>query len=186
MLDVPMMFLKREGRWYDPKGRSFRQWLEQPIEGFSPTWADWTLHETSVFPEVRVKRTIEVRGADACPLPIALAGIALWTALLYDEVALDHACELARDFTKEGTHPERFMLAVRDGLHAAQSRTYAEWARDLVDIGAAAASRSRPSERALLEPLEALVVHGDHPGVAVKRIFDQAGSCGDFLTRVLY
>lgn len=186
LLDVPMMFVKRDQRWIDPGGLSFRQWLEQPIEGASPTWADWMLHETSVFPEVRVKRTIEVRGADACPLPIALAGITLWTALLYDEVALDEATVLAGDFASEGSHAERFMMAVQEGLHAEGKRRYADWARDLVDIAAAGLSRSRPAERALLEPLEAMSVHGDHPGVAALRIFRESPSCGDFLTRVLY
>jgi glutamate--cysteine ligase len=186
LLDVPMMFLKSEGAWADPLGRSFRYWMDRGIDGAFPTWDDWSLHETSVFPEVRVKRTIEVRGADACPLPIALGGIALWTALLYDEGALDEAGQLAREFASHGTHNERFMAAVERGLHANVGRPYAEWARDLVAIGAAGLGRSRPSERALLEPIEAMTTHGDHPGVAVSRIFAECTSPARCLRRVLY
>ena len=185
LLDVPMMFYKRGG-WRDPEGRTFRQWMEHGIDGAFPTWDDWTLHETSVFPEVRVKRTIEVRGADACPLPIALGGIALWTGLLYDEVALDEASQLAKEFASEGSHAERFMEAVRHGLHAEAGRSYAAWSRDLVSIAARGLGRSRPAERALLEPLEAMTAHGDHPAVAVRRIFAQSQSVSEFLRRVLY
>ena len=68
LLDVPMMFTKIGGHWADANGRTFRDWLDHGIDGVYPTRADWDLHLTSVFPEVRVKRTIEVRGADCVPL----------------------------------------------------------------------------------------------------------------------
>ncbi len=186
LLDVPMMFIKQGGGWADPRGLSFRQWMEQGMDGALPTWEDWALHETSVFPEVRIKQTIEVRGADACPLHIALAGIALWTGLLYDEVALDEATILARDFSSKGTHPKRMAKAIHEGLHATAGRRYTAWARDLIAIGGRGLSRSRPKERAILEPLEALSTHGDHPGIAVLRIFRESTSPKSFLRRVLY
>jgi len=186
LLDVPMMFLQHEGAWVDPRGLTFRQWMDQGLDDAFPTWEDWALHETSVFPEVRIKRTIEVRGADACPLHIALAGIALWTGILYDEAALDEATMLARDFLAQGSHAERMSKAINEGLHATAGRRYATWAHDLVAIGGRGLSRSRPSERAVLEPLEALSVHGDHPGVAALRIFRESRSPNHFLRRVLY
>lgn len=187
LLEVPMMFLKSRGEWVHAGGMSFGTWMEKGYEGQFPTWDDWELHMTSVFPEVRVKRTLEVRGADACPLNIALGGIAMWTSILYDDIALDAALALGRELSAEGTHAERFEAACRDGLGAVLAgRPAAHWARDLVGIAGRGLSRSRPSERALLEPLEAMVAHGESPAVAVRRIFSECGSPARCMKRVLY
>jgi glutamate--cysteine ligase len=187
LLEVPMMFYKVGEGYEHARGRTFRTWMDQGIDGRFPTWDDWELHQTSVFPEVRVKRTLEVRGADACPLHIALAGIALWTGLIYDSVALDEAEALSREFVREGHRDARFEAACRLGLGATISgRRCSAWARDLFDIAARGLARSRPDERGLLEPLEALVTHGESPGVAVSRIFAEEPSADRFLRRVLY
>lgn len=187
LLDAPMMFYLRDGDWAEAQGRTFRQYMDEGFEGHRPGWGDWELHQTSVFPEVRVKRTIEVRGADACPLPLALGGIALWTGLLYDPTALDEATTLAAEFHASGPVQERFADACRLGMAAqAGGRRFSEWASDLCAIGAAGLARSRPTERALLEPVEALVAHGESPGVAVRRIFVECARPETFLRRVLY
>lgn len=187
LLDAPMMFYLREGRWAEAHGRTFRQYMDQGLDGHRPGWGDWELHQTSVFPEVRVKRTIEVRGADACPLPLALGGIALWTGLLYDDSALEEATALAAEFHRSGPVAERFAAACQLGMAAeAGGRRYSEWASELCAIGARGLSRSRPQERALLEPVEALVAHGESPGVAVRRIFGECNRPERFLRRVLY
>ncbi|MED5373653.1 MAG: glutamate-cysteine ligase family protein [Myxococcota bacterium] len=188
LLSVPMMFIKIRGEWVDAQGRSFQDWIDHGIDGVHPTWADWELHETSVFPEVRVKKAIEVRGADAVPLPLAIAGITLWTGFLYDSVALDEVEALVDDLG--AATPERFLAACRDGLEATiGGRLASEWAQDLVRISARGLSRSRPCERALLDPIEALVAHGQSPAQAVLRIWEQTDSGADrsaFLRRVLY
>ncbi|MCB9758764.1 MAG: glutamate--cysteine ligase [Alphaproteobacteria bacterium] len=187
LLDVPMMFYRRGDAWAEANGVTFRAWMERGLDGVLPSWADWELHQTSVFPEVRVKRTIEIRGADACPTHLAISGIAMWTGLMYDDVALDEATALAREFAGGADPASHQLIACRSGLQGeVAGRTFADWARDLVAIAGRGLARSRPCERALLEPVEALVAHGESPGVAVQRIFDECSDARTFLRRVLY
>ena len=185
LLTVPMMFRKTPDGWVHAGGMPFGAWMEDGADGTYPDWDDWELHQTSVFPEVRVKRTLEVRGADACPLNIALAGIALWTGILYDEQALDETLALGAELA--GPYDEQFEAACRGGLGAQLAgRRASAWAQELVAIGGRGLARQRPGERALLEPLEAMVAHGDSPAVAVLRIFGQCTSPRRCLKRVLY
>ncbi len=104
VLDVPMYFVYRDGRYIDAAGQSFRDFLAgrlPALPGEVPTLADWADHLTTVFTEVRLKRYIEMRGADGgrwqklCGLP------ALWTGLLYHRPSLDAAWDLCRDWTLE-------------------------------------------------------------------------------------
>ena len=99
-----MYFVYRDGRYIDASGQSFRDFMAgrlPALPGERPTINDWADHLTTAFPEVRLKRFLEMRGADAgswrslCGLP------ALWTGLLYDDGALDAAAELVRDWTPE-------------------------------------------------------------------------------------
>lgn len=187
LLDVPMMFYKREGRWTPANGRTFREYMDHGIDGAFPKLADWELHQTSVFPEVRVKRTIEVRGADACPMHIAIGGIAMWTGILYDDEALDQAAEVGKALAAAEPVGEQFLAVCKDGLSAnIGGRPAVEWARELVRIAAGGLARSRPAERALLEPVEAMVAHGESPAVAVARIFAECPDPAVFLQRVRY
>ena len=87
-LDVPMYFIYRDGKYHDVAGKSFRDFLDHKLEGFEkvdPTLADWADHLTTIFPEVRLKKFLEMRGADGglwqriCALP------ALWTGIYYDQ-----------------------------------------------------------------------------------------------------
>ena len=104
MLDVPMYFVYRDGRYIDVTGKSFRDFLAGKLEalpGQAPTLADWIDHLTTAFPEVRLKRFLEMRGADGGPWGRLCALPALWVGLLYDPVALDAAWELVKDWTIE-------------------------------------------------------------------------------------
>jgi glutamate--cysteine ligase len=187
LLDVPMMFFKQAGRWAPALGRTFRSWMEEGIDGDYPGWSDWELHQTSVFPEVRVKRTIEIRGADAVPLPLALGGIALWTGLLYDPIALDQAEALSREFAASADAAGRFAVAVRQGLEGdLGGRLLADWARDLAEIAGHGLARSRPDERHLLAPLEAQILTGESPAAAVLRAWREDPKPSVFLKRVAY
>jgi glutamate--cysteine ligase len=187
LLDVPMMFYLKEGRWAEARGRTFREYMEKGLDGHFPRTMDWELHLTSVFPEVRVKRTIEVRGADACPLPIAIGGIALWTGLIYDDVALDEANTLAAELSRSGTLQSRFETACRHGLSGeVGGRTLAAWARDLTEIGARGLSRARPDERHLLAPVEALVAGGESLGQRLRRAAEGGLSGRDLLLSARY
>ncbi|MFN3075582.1 MAG: glutamate--cysteine ligase [Alphaproteobacteria bacterium] len=104
VLDVPMYFVYREGRYIDASGQSFHDFLAGRLPAFPgqfPTETDWANHLTTVFPEVRLKRYLEMRGADAGPRDRLYALPSLWTGLLYDQTSLEAAVELIRDWTPE-------------------------------------------------------------------------------------
>ncbi|QYZ68205.1 glutamate--cysteine ligase [Neotabrizicola shimadae] len=108
VLDVPMYFVYRNGQYINALGQSFRAFLkgELPaLPGEKPTLSDWADHMTTVFPEARVKRYIEMRGADAGDLPHLVALPAFWVGLMYDQTALDAAWDLVKGFddtTRQG------------------------------------------------------------------------------------
>ncbi|SEM37171.1 glutamate--cysteine ligase [Pseudoxanthomonas sp. GM95] len=113
LLDVPMYFSYRDGIYHDASGQSFRDFLKgklPALPGALPTLRDWSDHMTTAFPEVRMKKFLEMRGADAGPWARLCALPAFWVGLLYDDAALDAAWDLVKDFTLEERH------ALRDGV----------------------------------------------------------------------
>ncbi|HEY1447358.1 MAG TPA: glutamate--cysteine ligase [Caulobacteraceae bacterium] len=136
-LGVPMYFVKRRGRYVDVAGRSFRDFMDgrlAELPGERPSMADWVDHTSTIFPEVRLKQYLEMRGADAgswsrlCALP------ALWAGLLYCPDCLAAAWNLCRDWTPE----ERAALRLggaRIGLKAEiAGRTAQDLAKDMLAI----------------------------------------------------
>ena len=119
-LDVPMYFVYRNGRYIDVAGASFRDFMAgklAAVAGVRPTLDDWSDHLTTLFPEVRLKRFLEMRGADGGRWPRICALSAFWVGLLYDEAALDAAW----DFVKSWTAAERQALreaVPREALNA--------------------------------------------------------------------
>jgi len=105
MLDVPMYFVFRDGKYIDAAGQSFRDFLkgELPaLPGELPTDSDWQDHLSTAFPEVRLKSFLEMRGADGGPWNRICALPALWVGLLYDQTALDAAWDLVKDWDMTG------------------------------------------------------------------------------------
>ncbi|SMX45829.1 glutamate--cysteine ligase [Actibacterium lipolyticum] len=103
-LDVPMYFVYRDGKYIDALGQSFRDFMkgELPaLPGETPTLSDWADHLTTIFPEARVKKFIEMRGADGGPWRRLCALPALWVGLTYDQTALDAAWDLAKGWDAE-------------------------------------------------------------------------------------
>ena len=103
-LDVPMYFVYRDGHYIDASGQSFRDFLAgklPALPGEQPVMSDWDDHLTTLFPEVRLKRFMEMRGADGGPWRRLCALPALWAGLCYDSTALDEAWQLCRDFSIE-------------------------------------------------------------------------------------
>ncbi|HKJ22249.1 MAG TPA: glutamate--cysteine ligase [Gammaproteobacteria bacterium] len=101
-LDVPMYFVYRDGRYINAAGQSFRDFLAgrlPALPGEHPTLADWADHLSTLFPEVRMKGFLEMRGADGGPWRRLCALPAFWTGLLYDSSALDAAWDLVKDWT---------------------------------------------------------------------------------------
>jgi len=104
LLDVPMYFVYRDGKYIDASGQSFRDFMAGKLPampGQAPTMGDWVDHLTTAFPEVRLKKFLEMRGADGGPWRRICAVPALWTGLLYDGAALDAAWDLVKDWTDE-------------------------------------------------------------------------------------
>ncbi|MEM9551817.1 MAG: glutamate--cysteine ligase [Pseudomonadota bacterium] len=119
-LDVPMYFVYRDGVYHNALGQSFRDFLkgELPaLPGETPTLSDWADHLTTLFPEARMKKFIEMRGADGGPWRRLCALPAFWVGLMYDQAALDGAWDLVRDFDAE-TRDALRVAASEDGLHA--------------------------------------------------------------------
>jgi glutamate--cysteine ligase len=102
-LDVPMLFVRRGTDYTDARGQTFRQWMQTHRlangEEVHPQFANWVDHLTTLFPEIRVKRVLEVRGADVVPLPLMMSLPALWVGVLYDADARAAAWELTRRWT---------------------------------------------------------------------------------------
>ncbi len=113
-LDVPMYFVKRGDTYFDATDTTFRQFMSGGLEGrmpdAKPTLGDWNNHLGTVFPDVRLKRYIEMRGADAGPWRRICALPAFWVGLLYDDGVLDQAWELVKDWSAEERE------ALRDGV----------------------------------------------------------------------
>jgi glutamate--cysteine ligase len=104
LLDVPMYFVYRNGQYIDASGQSFRDFLKgklPALPGEMPTTADWSDHATTAFPEVRLKKFLEMRGADGGPWDRLCALPALFVGLLYDQAALDAAWDLVKNWTAE-------------------------------------------------------------------------------------
>jgi glutamate--cysteine ligase len=118
MLDVPMYFVYRDGKYIDALGQSFRDFLKgrlPALPGETPTLSDWADHLTTAFPEARLKKFIEMRGADGGPWRRLCALPALWVGLVYDQTALDAAWDLARGWDEETREALRVSASV-EGL----------------------------------------------------------------------
>ena len=102
MLDVPMYFVYRDGKYIDASGKSFRDFMAGKLDvlpGERPTMNDWSDHMTTAFPEVRLKKFLEMRGADGGPWRRICALPAFWVGLLYDSASLDAAWDLVKDLS---------------------------------------------------------------------------------------
>ncbi|MBU0779046.1 MAG: glutamate--cysteine ligase, partial [Alphaproteobacteria bacterium] len=120
VLDVPMYFVYRDGKYIDALGQSFRDFLkgELPaLPGEKPLLSDWADHLTTIFPEARIKQFIEMRGADGGPWRRLCALPAFWVGLTYDQGALDAAWDLCKDWTAEQRQALLVASSV-DGLQA--------------------------------------------------------------------
>jgi glutamate--cysteine ligase len=136
-LDVPMYFVKRGDRYIDVAGRSFRDFMAgklAELPGERPTIKDWADHTTTIFPEVRLKQYLEMRGADAGPWSRLCALPALWTGIFYDGAALAAAWDLCKHWQIEDHERLREDVA-RIGLKAQiAGRSVQDVAKDMVAI----------------------------------------------------
>jgi glutamate--cysteine ligase len=171
-LDVPMYFVYRDGRYIDVAGASFRDFMAgklAQLPGERPTLDDWSDHLTTLFPEVRMKRFLEMRGADGGRWRRICAVPAWWVGLLYDRTALDAAWDLVKSWTAEERQALRDCVprtALRTPFRKA---TVLEVAREALAIAQAGLERRAlrdndgRSEARFLEPVEAILREGCTP-----------------------
>ncbi len=192
MLDVPMYFVFRDGKYIDAAGQSFRDFLQgrlPALPGELPTASDWTDHLSTAFPEVRLKSFLEMRGADGGPWNRICALPALWVGLLYDGAALDAAWDLVKHWSMEERE------ALRDAVPKLAldapipgGGVLRDLAREALDISSAGlAARGRLSaggdnEAGFLDPLHEIARSGKVPA---QRLLDKFhGPWGGDISRV--
>ena len=151
MLDVPMYFVYRDGRYIDASGQSFRDFIAgklPALPGEIPTMTDWADHLTTAFPEVRLKQYLEMRGADGGPWRRLCALPALWVGLLYDSAALDAAHDLIAGWTAAEREAMRADVP-RLGLDTSiRSRTLRDVALEVLDFAREGLHRRARRDRA--------------------------------------
>ncbi|HRA92663.1 MAG TPA: glutamate--cysteine ligase [Aestuariivirga sp.] len=143
-LDVPMYFVMRDGKYLNTAGESFRKFLEgklPQLPGEKPVAKDWADHLTTIFPEVRLKQYLEMRGADSGPWRRLCALPALWTGVLYEKSSLDAAWDLVKDWSAAERQALRDAVP-RQGLKAMiRKRTVKDVARDMLKLSRAGLER---------------------------------------------
>ena len=192
-LDVPMYFVYRKGQYIDALGMSFRDFLkgELPaLPGETPTLSDWADHLTTIFPEARIKKFIEMRGADGGPWRRLCALPALWVGLIYDQAALDAAWDICKGWSAEEREMLRRDVSV-EGLHARiGGRSVRSAAAEVLSIaksgliarGRAGADGLIPDETHFLNALHEIVERGESP--AQELLEKYHGEWGGDLSRI--
>lgn len=187
LLDAPMMFVRIDGQWRHAHGVTFRHWMEHGIDGAFPDMEAWDLHLTSVFPELRIKRLIEVRGADCVPHHLAMAFTAYFRGLFYDNRSLDRALEIGAAFAASGTTASRFDVACREGLAGVHGgRRLSAWAESLVELARDGLNRLGDGDAPLIAPLQAQVASGESPAAAVLRAWHRRPDAAGLLAATRY
>ncbi len=168
-LDCPMFLFKRSGVPIENTGQPFRAFMKEGFAGHRATRGDWAMHLQTLFPEMRLKKTLELRCCDSLPQNLACAIPALGVGLLYDEAALSRAEALARTLSLEDVMAARRPLVERGlgaSIGARSAQALAEEILDIAEAGLERRARLSPSgkdERIHLRRLKALVEHGRSP-----------------------
>ena len=162
-LDVPMYFVKRGEVYHDVAGASFRDLMAGRLAALPKqraTLSDWANHVSTLFPDVRLKRYLEMRGADAGPPDMLKALPAFWVGLLYDPATLDAAWQLVKGWSAEDRQALRDAVP-RQGLTAlVKGRSLQAVARDVLALSAQGLKARGLGEDIYLAPLDAIVASG--------------------------
>ena len=172
-LDVPMFLIKRDGRAIANTGQTFRSFWKDGFQGESPDVHDWEMHLNTLFPEVRLKHTIEVRGGDSQSVAMGSAIAALWTGILYDTTALDAADALVASYSfeeMEAVRPDIAKHGLKAELRGRPLVAMAQAVCDIAERGLARRGRLSPEgldESTYLAPLKHLLASGRCPADAL-------------------
>ncbi|MEL6582307.1 MAG: glutamate--cysteine ligase [Pseudomonadota bacterium] len=182
-LDVPMYFVYRDGTYHNALGQSFRDFLkgELPaLPGETPTLSDWADHLTTIFPEARIKKFMEMRGADSGPWRRLCALPAFWVGLLYDQTALDAAWDLCKGWTteeREALRADAGRLGLRAEIAGKSVRDVARECLAIAHNGLKARARQGaggmlPDETHFLNALHEIVETGETPADELLRRYE--------------
>ncbi|NKC29464.1 glutamate--cysteine ligase [Falsiroseomonas selenitidurans] len=163
VLDVPMYFIMREGRYIDAAGVPFRAFVEgraAKLAGHEATMGDWADHVTTVFTDVRLKRFLEMRGADAGSPAMLMAKPAFWTGLLYDDAAQKAAAALIRGWSVESMRALRNAVPAQALAATIEGRRLQDIARDAIAISRQGLRARGLGEEVYLAPLEEIAESG--------------------------
>ena len=192
MLDVPMYFVYRDGKYIDAAGQNFHDFLDGKLPAYpgqKPRMGDWVDHLSTAFPEVRLKSFLEMRGADGGPWNRICALPAFWVGLLYDSTAIDAAWDLVKHWTIEDHHRIREEVP-KLGLAARgpRGRTFQELGEQVLEIASAGLSARRrlngagDSEQGYLDPLREVIASGKAPAQRLLDLYH--GEWGGDVSRV--
>ncbi|MGB3455211.1 MAG: glutamate--cysteine ligase [Litorimonas sp.] len=168
-LQVPMYFVHRDGTYLDASGKDFRDFMNGTLDvvpGQIPTLSDFDDHLSTIFPEVRLKHFLEMRGADTGPWDELCALPAYWVGLLYDGAALDAAWDLVKDWTAEERQALREAVPGQGFDAVIRGRTVQDIASDTLDIARAGLNRRArmnghgENESVFLQPLDQMTREG--------------------------
>ncbi|WP_340107184.1 glutamate--cysteine ligase [Pikeienuella sp. HZG-20] len=189
-LDVPMYFVYRDGKYIDALGQSFRDFLKgrlPALPGEIPTLSDFADHLTTIFPEARLKKFIEMRGADGGPWRRICALPALWVGLIYEQSSLDAAWDIAKGWTAQEREAFRVDVSVKGLKAKIAGRSALDIASEVLKISEAGLkARGRrgvggmvADETHFLDALKEIVESGETPAEEMLRCFDDEWK-GDF------
>jgi len=165
-LDVPMYFVKRDKKYINVTGQSFRDFMQGKLvglEGETPFLSDWDDHLTTIFPEARLKRFLEMRGADGGPWKRLCALPALWVGLFYAQSSLDQAWNIVKDWSAEERQALRERVPVEGLAATIRNRKVEEIAAEVLDLAYAGLSErarlngSGENETGFLETLQQIL-----------------------------
>ena len=197
MLDMPMYFVYRDGQYIDASGRSFRDFMAGKLlalPGETPSIKDWEDHLTTAFPEVRLKKFIEMRGADGGPSKNLCALPAFWVGLLYDDQALADVTSMISDWSYDEVSALRDEVPIAALKTPFRGSTLQDLAKDVLAIAKQGLERrakldgSGQDETVFLNPLHAIAESGITPAEELLAHFDGdwAGSVDPVFTEYAY
>jgi glutamate--cysteine ligase len=181
-ISVPMYFVKRGDIYHDVAGADFRDLLEgrlAQLPGEQATLADWANHLSTIFPEVRLKRYLEMRGADAGPRPFLPALPALFTGLLYEPSSLDAAWDIVKSWSTEAREKLRAdvpHLGLAAAIHGRRLRAVAAEVLNIARTGLIKRNRRDArgfNETVFLDPLDEVVAEGSEAERLIKKFKTQ-------------
>lgn len=164
VLDVPMYFVYRDGTYHDVSGQSFRDFMKGRLPGLPgvvPSLKDWETHLTTVFPEVRLKRFLEMRGADGGPFRLICGLPALWVGLLYDEEAQQQCLDLTSDWTQQEMDYLREEVPRQALRTPFRGGTVQDLAIEVLEIARGGLERRGKEEGKYLQQLEKIAESGE-------------------------